>query len=73
MRKVGVQSLEPILEAPEGTIIGVAGLEECWEVVKRESRLGEFIDFVDKDGKLCRLYVRALGRLPYGQIERRRW
>lgn len=73
MKKVEVRDVQPILGASVGTIIGIANEDVCWEVLKRESGGGEFMDFVDKTGKMCRLYVRRLGKLPYGVIERRRW
>lgn len=71
MRTIMVQSIKELTDCPIGAIIGVE--DKVFERIDKVSRAGEFVDFEDKDGKVCRLYVRAVGKIPAGQIERRRW
>lgn len=72
MRKIEVRDVSPVENVPEGTIILCGDL--CFERMNKDSRTGEFIDFTDETGKVCRLYVREFGKIPHGQTEeRRRW
>lgn len=62
MRKILVRSLKELTNTPMRSIIGVG--EEVFEVVPVAERNGVFIDFTDENGKVCRLYVKAFGKLP---------
>ena len=73
MQKVMVKSVDGLTDLPIGTIIGIEKTDLVFERISREGRTGEFVDFTDGSGKVCRLYVRQFGKLPYGVIDRRRW
>ena len=71
--KFAVKNIEGLTDLPIGAIIGIEKTDHVFEKVSREGRTGEFVDFTDAAGKICRLYVRQVGKIPYGQIERKRW
>jgi hypothetical protein len=73
MRKVDVADVKPILGASVGTIIGITDGSFVYVVADKRIRDGEWCDFIDKDGKVCRLYVRQFSKIPAGQIERKKW
>lgn len=60
MEQLRVKDIGGIIGSKPGTILCLE--ERAFEVIAVSSRAGMFVDFVDKDGKVCRLYVRAFSK-----------
>lgn len=60
METLRVRDISGIIGSKPQTILCLG--ERVFEVLEVKSRAGMFVDFVDKDGKVCRLYVRAFSK-----------